>query len=218
MLLTKEELYNLYWNEGRTQCEIANIAGCHQAVIWRWMKRYDIPTKGIYAWNRGLSTWRKGKTLEEEYGSERAKEIRYKQSLAKKGKPMSCSPKGLIRSAEAVKKLLIFQKPNKAEQKAVDIIQQAGLPFKYVGNGEFVLGGKCPDFLNINGKKQVIELFGAHWHPIFDVALRTEHFRQYGFETLVIWEDELKDPKRLTHKIKVFSRNYVPGAISSGLR
>ena len=96
-------------------------------------------------------------------------------------------------------------KPNKPEHKLIVLIEENNLPYKYVGDGQFILGGKCPDFLNVNGKKQVIELFGTYWHDILDIARRTEHFRQYGFDTLVIWEDELKDRQKVTAKIKRFS-------------
>jgi len=97
-------------------------------------------------------------------------------------------------------------KPNKAEQQLISLITGNNLPYKYVGDGQFILGGKCPDFLNVNGKKQVIELFGTYWHDIFDIAERKEHFRQYGFDTLIIWEDELKDSQKIISKITNFSK------------
>jgi very-short-patch-repair endonuclease len=97
-------------------------------------------------------------------------------------------------------------KPNKPEQKIITLMEENKLPFKYVGDGQFILGGKCPDFLNVNVKKQVIELFGTYWHDILDVARRTEHFRQYGFDTLVIWEDELSNASKVVSKITKFSK------------
>ena len=36
--------------------------------------------------------------------------------------------------------------------------------YRYVGNGELILGGKNPDFMNVNGQKKLIELFGEQWH------------------------------------------------------
>lgn len=96
--------------------------------------------------------------------------------------------------------------PNKPEQKLIAIIEAERLPFKYVGGGEFILGGKCPDFLNIDGKKQLIELFGTYWHGILDIGNRIEYFRQYGFSTLIIWEDEVKNEIRIIKKIKGFLR------------
>jgi len=97
-------------------------------------------------------------------------------------------------------------RPNKAEQFLIDFFQANSLPFKYVGDGEFILGGKCPDFLNTDGQKSLIELFGRYWHPESDVAIRINHFAAYGFSTLIIWEDELANTNRLLKKVKHFTR------------
>jgi len=94
-------------------------------------------------------------------------------------------------------------KPNQAE------LQLQGLldtyfpgKWKFVGDGQLIIGGRCPDFVNVNGKKEVIELFGTYWHPIFDVAERKEHYRQYGFKAAIIWEDEVGDEHRLVKSLK----------------
>lgn len=105
-------------------------------------------------------------------------------------------------------------KPNKVElllQKFLD--KHFPNQWKYVGDGQVIIGGKCPDFVNINGKKQVIEIFGRYWHDIFTnphVRLeRTEiatHYRysEYGFDCLVIWDEELKKPSKLRKKLEAF--------------
>jgi len=98
------------------------------------------------------------------------------------------------------------QSPNKVEQVIIDLISANNLPFRYSGNGDVWLGNRNPDFINVNGKKQVIELFGTYWHPVFDVANRTEHYKQYGFDCLVIWEDELKTPDKVIAKLKKYDR------------
>uniref|UniRef100_A0A6M3KKP2 DUF559 domain-containing protein n=1 Tax=viral metagenome TaxID=1070528 RepID=A0A6M3KKP2_9ZZZZ len=97
--------------------------------------------------------------------------------------------------------------PNKPEIALIDLLAENNLPFKYVGNGEVWLGNRNPDFINTNGKKQVIELFGIYWHPVFDVAKKQEHYRQYGFQSLVIWEDELEKPEKVLAKIRHFVRS-----------
>lgn len=99
-------------------------------------------------------------------------------------------------------------RPNKAEL-TLDSLLNLHFPeqWRYVGDGEVIIGGKCPDFININGKKQVIELFGIYWHSVLDIAKRTEHFRQYGFSTLVIWEDELANPDKVIKKIKTYRKS-----------
>jgi hypothetical protein len=82
------------------------------------------------------------------------------------------------------------------------------LPFKYVGNWEFILGGKCPDFLSTNGKKLLIELFGNYWHTVKGretVEERVIRFRKYGFETPILWEKEMDNERLIVEKIQRFA-------------
>lgn len=95
-------------------------------------------------------------------------------------------------------------KPNKPEQFLIKLIEEHNLPFRYVGDGQFILGGKCPDFLNCNGEKQLMELYGDYWHQNDDPQERISFFRQYGFDTLIIWEHELSNPITVASKIKSF--------------
>lgn len=85
----------------------------------------------------------------------------------------------------------LWRRPTKPEQRIGRILAEAfpGV-WRYVGNGEFILGRLNPDFLNVNGQKAVIEVFGRHWHRPEDADRRATHFLQYGFRTLVLWEDE----------------------------
>ena len=88
------------------------------------------------------------------------------------------------------------KKPNKLEKRLIELIDRNRLPFKYVGNWEFMLGGKCPDFMSTDGKKLLIELFGNYWHTVKareTVEERVDHFRKHGFETLILWEKEMDD-------------------------
>lgn len=97
-------------------------------------------------------------------------------------------------------------KPNKKELALLDIIQELSLPYSYVGDGDFILGGKCPDFLNTNGQKKLIELWGNFWHKGQDPQERIDYFKQYGFQTLVIWESELAHSTDLKEKLLSFDR------------
>ena len=95
--------------------------------------------------------------------------------------------------------------PNKTELWLERFINKI-LPneYKFVGDGEFILGGKCPDFLNINGKKKLIELYGDYWHKGQEPQDRIDYFKKYGFNTLIIWESELKDILKLKQTILGF--------------
>jgi len=96
--------------------------------------------------------------------------------------------------------------PNKKEL-YLDKILNILLPkqYKYVGNGEFIIAGKCPDFININGQKKIIELYGDYWHKGQNPQNRIDLFKQYGYNTLIVWEHELEDIDKLKQKIITFN-------------
>jgi len=98
-------------------------------------------------------------------------------------------------------------KPNKTEIKLRDLLDEHHPEeWKFVGDGQFWLGGKNPDFMNVNGKKQIIELFGDYWHRGEDPQDRINHFSNFGFNTLVIWERELENMEKVRERIEDFSR------------
>lgn len=92
--------------------------------------------------------------------------------------------------------------PNKAEGKLMQFLIKHGYPFRYTGNGSLSIGGLCPDFISKDNSKKIIELFGNHWHEPADEEKRKRAFAQFGYETLVIWESELKGETDLLNKIE----------------
>lgn len=97
-------------------------------------------------------------------------------------------------------------KPNKIELIFNDLLQ--GIfpnEYKFVGDGEFILAGKCPDFININGQKKIIELYGTYWHRGQIGQDRIDLFSQYGYKTLIVWENELKNENILKKKLLNFN-------------
>lgn len=98
-------------------------------------------------------------------------------------------------------------KPNKSEAKLDNLLEKL-LPneYKFVGDGQFILAGRCPDFVNINGQKKIIELYGDYWHRNDNPQDRIDLFAGYGYQTLIIWEKELKKETLLKVKIIEFNR------------
>lgn len=101
--------------------------------------------------------------------------------------------------------------PNKLEAAFQEVMDKV-FPneWKFVGDGEVIIAGKCPDFININGKKLLIELFGDYWHrgdiPEDRIAIFTPH----GYDTLVIWEGEFKKSQNtVIEKVSKFMRQGV---------
>lgn len=143
-------------------------------------------------------------------------EVREKIRLANIGKHPSEDTKRKIRIATSkamqrpeVSKLL-HAGPNKSELLLQSMLNKY-FPneWKYVGDLQVNIGGKFPDFININGKKEVIELFGSHWHGIDEAEKTTSHYRSYGFSCVVVWEEELKDCDALVKHL-IGGGNYTP--------
>jgi hypothetical protein len=100
--------------------------------------------------------------------------------------------------------------PNKPESGLFGIVDNLyPANYKYTGGGDVVIAGKIPDFININGQKKIIELFGDYWHKDQNPQDRINIFKPYGYDTLVVWEHELKDVEKLKCRIIEFhERNY----------
>lgn len=105
--------------------------------------------------------------------------------------------------------------PNKPE-KLLNNLLNTIIPneYKFVGDGYIFIAGFCPDFINVNGQKKIIELFGCYWHkcPICGFgnkrpldAGRRKTYKKYGYNTLVIWEHELKDLENVVARIMEFN-------------
>lgn len=77
--------------------------------------------------------------------------------------------------------------------------------YKYVGDWQFILGNKCPDFMNVNGQKKLIEMYGDYWHSEDEVQPRIDHFKKYGFDTLIVWAHDLKDIENIKDLILNFN-------------
>lgn len=90
------------------------------------------------------------------------------------------------------------RRPTEPERKLLEIIERHSLPFKYTGNGSFIIEGLNPDFIEVNGKKIAVDVFGDYWHTLkadketYNEQGRKAIFAKYGWKLIVIWESELK--------------------------
>ena len=135
--------------------------------------------------------------------SETHKGMAYSDKTKKK---ISKSLKKLWREdPEHARKCLVINSPNKQEIKLMGILDSM-YPgeWKFVGDGQVMIAGKCPDFINVNGHKKIIELYGEYWHQGDDPRDREAIFAPLGYKTLVIWQKELKHIKTVKNKIKKF--------------
>lgn len=154
---------------------------------------------------RKLRKARKGKTYEEIFGERAEEEKRKKREKWQ-------DPKYVAKQMKSR-----HVKPNKPEKFLTKLFQKL-FPnqWKYVGDGKdknAIIAGKCPDFINISGQKKIIEHFGDFHHGlkrtgrtnVEEEQQKINHYAKYGFQTLVIWEHELKDINNVMNRILEFN-------------
>jgi len=98
--------------------------------------------------------------------------------------------------------------PNKKELILINILKELSTNFEYVGDFKIWVDGKNPDFID-EDKNKIIELFGDYWHSeeltgkpeYIHEQERIDHFNNSGYDTLIIWENELKNIHQLKVKI-----------------
>jgi len=131
--------------------------------------------------------WNKGKHWPEEF---KKKQSRIFKELIKN-------------NPEYLKKILTFRRPNKTEKK-LDLLFQKYFPaeFKFVGDGSFIIENLNPDWIDCNGKKLIIELFGEPWHAKEEERKRIDTFAKYGFKTLILWWKDTRNEKLVIEKVR----------------
>lgn len=198
---------NPSWKGGKSKCVCLTCGKTFYAYLNK--KRYKglfcsiACIKGIQKRGEDSSAWKGGKV--KRICQVCGKEFEVYPHIVKRPTGGQCCSK-ICQAMNNYKQGYLNRIPNNIEKSFIELLNTNQLPFKYVGDGEVWFGNRNPDFINTNGKKQVIELFGIYWHPVFDVAQRIEHYKQYGFDCLIIWEDELGEIETIVKKVKTFTR------------
>ena len=209
---SRETLEDLYVMQQLSLKEVADLLGATVASVWGRLKRYEIP-------RRTRSEALKGRKIT--WGD--------KIGAAHKGKVVSKATKQL--QSEAMLKRLenpeyrkmlylrLQKRPNKSEIRLQALIDIACPDeYKYTGDGSFSIDYRYfPDFTNCNGQKKVIEFYGDYWHRNDNPQDRIDKFAEYGFETLIIWESEMKNPDEVIDRIKEFNKISVEKVVYSTL-
>ncbi len=184
-------------------------------------KKISEAKKGKHIWkNKKHPMFGKKGKLHPMFGKKASKEwveSNRKGHLGKKlpeaqKKKMSLASKKLWENPEYREKCIkaIFKslkiKPNKPEKFLNNLLQQ-NFPnkFEYTGDGKIFIRGFCPDFIY---NKKIIELDGDYWHNLPNIKekdkRKLETYKKYGYDTLSIWEHELKNSNKIIKNIKEF--------------
>ena len=146
-------------------------------------------------------------TLKGMQGRKHSEESKLKMSESRKGivfsdahrKNISKANKGRKLTKEWIKNSLRRRAPSSLEVKFQAIIDKLQLPYRYVGNGDFLIERKNPDFININGEKIAIEVYAKifklkHAESIEQWKYdRQNVFRQYGWEIIFFDETQVTE-------------------------
>lgn len=221
-ILTKEFLIKEYIEKKKSLYQIARETDSNIVSVWKYLKRFDIPLN-IHKFDRILTK----QFLIKEYIKNRksinqiAKENnmfgkviykklkKYKLKIRNKSEALKLRWKN---DRDKIVRVLLEGlqiKPNKPEKVLSSLLNQI-LPkkYKYVGSGYTIIAGFCPDFIDFKNKL-IIELFGDYWHNRKDAKardkLRLKTYSKYGYQTLVIWQHELKNLLKIKSKIMDFN-------------
>ncbi len=193
------------WNKGLTVSTDERVRRNSEKTNRMIGHKHSLETKIKMSISRkGKNTWSKGRSLSDEHKRKIAEASKkhwenpeYRARQIQRMREAWANPDYISR----VRPLIIkgnYSKPTKPEKRLLDIIQRYNLPFKYTGDGSFSICGFHPDFVNCNGKKTVIEVFGDYWHGEGarnwkETELgRIMAFNSFGFRCIIIWENELK--------------------------
>ncbi len=149
-----------------------------------------------------ISLGNKGKIISQETRKILSKKNKGKKLTEETKRRISQASKQHWENPEYARKVLTYVSPNKPETAILNLLNKLyPNEWKFVGDGQVIINGKNPDFINCNGQKKIIELFGDHWHRGHNPKDREKIFKPFGYKTLVIWEKELKNIKRVESKI-----------------
>lgn len=192
-------------------------------VVYNKNKTYE----EIYGIERAKKTKEKRVKTRKENGNNTAwnKNLTKKTDIrVKKGSIKSAQTiRQKWKNPEFVKKMMGHWSRNKKNrlEKQVERLLNINFPnkFKWTGDGRFSINGKIPDFTNCDGQKKIIEVNGIYWHlkkSGLDIneknkrmreQIECEPYKEFGYKTLFLWEDECKIETNLIEKIKVFIEN-----------
>ena len=219
-LRNKSWLNQKYWCEKQTLLQIAKRVGCSGGAVWGALKKFGIPPhkKGKKLSEETRRRMSKAKRGEKNpnFGKQRSDETKRKISKSLTGRKFSKDRKRKIsevlkgrrhskktreKMSDARKHRKFSTHHTKPELIFEAICKKNNLPFRYVGDGQLWIKNINPDFVDVNGKKIAVEIFGDYWHsPLLRNAVsynqtyegRKKILKKYGWKLIVFWETDLK--------------------------
>lgn len=195
------------WNKGLTKEEDLRLLSVSKKLTGIKRRPGSIEKSRINA----------GKRIKKQYENGERIWWGYKSKNKQKWKEVQKAGFGNITNEARQRGFLALRKSPNGLEKQFNELLQSNFPneYKYVGNGEVMIGSKFPDFININKQKKVILLNGTYWHTKRkgwenlskeEIEKREkEPYEKFGFKVLHIWDYQLKRPKNVIKLVKEFT-------------
>lgn len=192
------------WNKGLTKYTDPRLKKFGQA-----RRGNKNPMYGKYGnpWNKGLTkeTDERLRKLSESLKGQ-ASWIEGKHWSKKMRQKLSESHKHYTK--EQLRNMLQRRIPSSLEEKFQNIIDKHNLPYKYVGDGSFILGNYNPDFINTNDAKIAVEVYARYYKKRNHINIekwkqeRIKIFGKYGWDLLFFDETEVNEENILKCLLK----------------
>lgn len=206
MLFTKE---SIPWNKGTKGIMKAwnkGMKGIYSKKTLLKMKLAKLDTKrspeSIEKFRKTMS----GRSTSFWTGKKLSIEHRLHISVGLKGK--NTWSKGRKLTIDHIKNSLRRRSVSSLEDKVLKVINKYDLPYKFVGNGDFFIERKNPDFVNTNGKKIAVEVFARKQKDLFRGSTkswklkRNNIFRKYGWSIIYIEDWQTNKEKTILSLLK----------------
>jgi len=197
--LPKNELHYLYLKKKWNFKKCADYYHCGTSTIQRRLKEY-----GIRIRKNNWNWYGRGHPITEE--TRKKLSIALKKSAYWKGKKFPPELKRKLSEShkknltkEMIRQTLKRRIPTTLENRFLSIIRKYNLPYKYVGDGSFIIENCNPDFININGEKIAIEVYARYfkkrnYQDITKWKIRRQKtFAQFGWKVLFFDETEVRE-------------------------
>jgi hypothetical protein len=160
---------------------------------------------------KGQIAWNKDKKLTKE----QKKKISLIVKKLWKNKEYRSKMLEISNRPDVMRKKLMRHPVSHYEERIINFIKKYSLPYKFVGNGEIWIGNANPDFININGEKKVIEIYGKfqkirNYGSILKYQKnRIKKYNKFGFKVAFLNNDDLFGEKwenRCLEKINILTK------------